>query len=278
MTRLALAAVSLLSWIGAAAAVSPPTFSADLLRDRLWDDGKAEYSVYDALERREGIVRPARVVHIVVKERFNSALGVEADAPTGSEVLKMNQIIDVPTGVSAVHQMVSEFWDRPAGELRKISLSSIDSRGNIFKMGRLDGRSLVLTYHTYRDGEGDGVRDQRLPDGALFYDELPWKLRTMARPDAPASFDIELVPSLVGSRLGSIAPEKAKVVVAPPTKDKLRIDVVHGGSADRFVFDRSFPHVLRLWLRPDGGRLTLKKTQRLDYWNHTKPGDERLLE
>jgi hypothetical protein len=45
-----------------ARAASP--FSPEILRDRLWDDGRAEYDVYDALEAREGMARPARVVQI----------------------------------------------------------------------------------------------------------------------------------------------------------------------------------------------------------------------
>src|SRR5438552_18738059 len=101
-------------------------FSADLIRDPVWDDGKAEYDVYEAVDVREGGPRPARVVHLIVKEPFNPKLRVKADHSPAIEVLKMNQVIDVPTGVYAVHQMHSTFWERSTGALVKFSLTSND--------------------------------------------------------------------------------------------------------------------------------------------------------
>src|SRR5882724_9156228 len=107
---------------GRAEAQAP--FGTELLRDGIWDDGKAEYDVYLADEMRYGIARRTEIVHIVVKEPFNTKLRVKAEAPPWREVLKMNQVVDVPTGVYAYHQMHSSFWDRETGDLLKFSMSS----------------------------------------------------------------------------------------------------------------------------------------------------------
>src|SRR5258708_29449022 len=146
-------------------------FDTDLIRDRLWDDGRAEYNVYRAEEMRYGIARATEVVHIVVKEPFNPKLRVKADVSPSIEVLKMNQVINVPTGAYAYHQMHSSFWDRSTGALLKFSMSSNDSCGNSFKLGWLENGFLRLTYHTYWDGEGDGRLDRPVAADNVFYDE-----------------------------------------------------------------------------------------------------------
>lgn len=259
-----------------AGAASP--FSPALLQDRLWDDGKAEYDVFDAVEMREGIARPARVVHLIVKEPFNAKLRVKADRPPSIDVIKMNQVIDVPTGAYGYHQMHSSFWERATGALLKFSMTSNDSCGNAFKEGWIDGRRLRLLFHTYWDGEGDGERELPLPSDGVFADELPMKLRMLARFD-PAQYTISIFPSVVGSKLGNPAFSTAKVRVLPPAPDgSIRVEVSLPGGVDRFTFQKAAPHVLALWSRPDGSSLRLRKSLRLDYWNHHAPGDEKLLE
>ena len=261
----------------AARARAADPFSAELLRDRLWDDGKAEYDVYSATELREGALRPARVVHIVVKEPFDPRTRVKSERPGAIDVLKMNQVIDVPTGVYGFHQMQSTFWERSTGAVVKMSLTSNDSCGNTFKEGWLDGSFLRLVYHTYWDGEADGERSIPAPPGALFADELAFRLRCLRRLD-PAEYRVRLFPSIVGSKVGRPDFADATIRVLPPDRGELRIEVAHAGGVDRFVFDRNPPRVLRSWKRADGSALELRKSIRLDYWNHARPGDEKILE
>lgn len=257
---------------------SSEIFSADLLHDRLWDDGKAEYDEYRAAEVREGVVRPADVIHLIVKEPFNARSRVKADRPPAIDVIKMNQIIDVPTGVYAYHQMHSSFWDRASGLLRKFSMSSSDGCGNTFKEGWLEGGFARVLFHTYWDGEADGERRARLPEPAVFYDELPMKLRCLRRFE-PAEYPIHLFPSVIGSKMGSPEFSDATIrVPAPASSGEIRVDVVRRGGTDRFVFEKGSPYVLISWSRPDGSSLDLKKTQRLDYWNYQRTSAEKPLE
>lgn len=252
-------------------------FSADLLRDRLWDDGRAEYDVYTASELREGVVRPARVVHVVVKEPFDLRTRVKSERAGAVDVLKMNQVIDVATGVYGFHQMQSTFWQRSTGSVVKLSLSSNDSCGNTFKEGWLEGGFLRFVFHTYWDGEADGERRVPMPPGGIFADELPMKLRCLRRFD-PAEYRVRLFPSIIGSKFGDPRFADATIRVFPPASGAVRIEVAHAGGVDRFVFDEAPPHLLRSWKRADGSSLELRKSIRLDYWKHGRPGDEKLLD
>ena len=267
-----------LALAAAAHAGAAGIFASDLFRDRLWDDGRAEYDIYAATEVREGLPRPARVVYLIVKEPFDPKTRVKSDRPGSIDVLKMNQVIDVPTGVYAFHQMESTFWNRATAAVLKVSLSSNDSCGNSFKEGWLEGGFFRLLFHTYWDGEADGERRIPIPPGALFYDELPMKLRCLRRFDA-GEYPVRLLPSIIGSKVGRPAFGPATIRVLPPAADgSIRIEVAHASGIDRFAFDRAAPHLLRSWKRADGSALELRKSQRLDYWNRNRPGDEKLLE
>jgi hypothetical protein len=261
----------------AARAPAPSPFGADLLKNPIWDDGKAEYSVYDAQEVREGLLRPAREVLLVVKEPFNMRLRVKSDQAGGPEVLKMNRILDVPTGVYAYHQMYSAFWGRASGELFKFSLSSSDTCGNTFKLGWLSAGFLKMTYHTYWDGEGDGQLRRALPEHFLFYDDLPFHLRFLGLEEG-ATLHVQLFPSIIESKVGKPEFTPATIRLLPSQDGSIRVELARAAGKDEFLFDSQFPHVLKSWTRANGSSLKLKKTQRLDYWHHNKPGDEKLLE
>jgi len=202
---------------------------------------------------------------------------VKAERSGAVDVVKLNQVIDVPTGVYAYHQMQSTFWERATGAVVKLSLSSNDSCGNTFKEGWIDGGTLRLVYHTYWDGEADGERRAPIPPGGLFADELPLKLRCLRRFD-PAEYRVRLFPSIVGSKVGTPAFEEATIRVLPAEAGVVPVEVSRAGGVDRFAFDEAPPHVLRSWKRAGGGALELLKSIRLDYWNHGHPGDEKLLE
>jgi hypothetical protein len=55
-------------------------------------------------------------------------------------------------------------------------------------------------------------------------------------------------------------------------------EVESPGGTDRFWFDASFPHVMLKLETAAGRSLTLRKTQRLDYWKHHAVGEEKLVE
>ncbi|MDP9097549.1 MAG: hypothetical protein M3N48_00950, partial [Verrucomicrobiota bacterium] len=86
-------------------------FTPALLQNNsYWGDGKAEFNIYDAQIARYGIPRPTEVLHILVREPFDPKQLVKPDNPNQADavqVLKLNQILHVPTGLYVYQQMHS---------------------------------------------------------------------------------------------------------------------------------------------------------------------------
>ena len=193
-------------------------FSAAFLQnEKYWNDGKAEFDIYDAKLMREGALRDCEVTHILVREPFDPQQLVKPDdweKPGMISVLKMNQILHVPTGLYVCQQMHSAFWRIENGALLKWSLTSNDSCGNTFKLAHLaaSARSQDIpnlaaatgvevaipkngwkyNYSTYWDTMAEGAEGFDLPRAACFYDELPMRVRTIvfstvstAKPNRP---------------------------------------------------------------------------------------------
>src|SRR3954454_3023829 len=88
-------------------------FTPALLQNNsYWGDGKAEFDIYDAQLSREGAPRACEVLHILVRETFDSKQLVRSSNPNQSDtiqVLKLNQIFHVPMGLFVHQQMHSNF-------------------------------------------------------------------------------------------------------------------------------------------------------------------------
>src|SRR3981081_4224418 len=83
-------------------------FTPALLQNNsYWGDGKAEFNIYDAQIARYGVPRPCEVLHILVREPFDPKQLVKPDNPEqpgAAAVLKLNQILHVPTGLYVYQQ------------------------------------------------------------------------------------------------------------------------------------------------------------------------------
>jgi len=256
-------------------------FSPALIQNHnYWGDGKAEFSIYGAEIVRYGVPRSCEVLHILVREPFDPKQLVKPDdwkRPETISVLKMNQILNVPTGLYIYQQMHSNFWSVDNAQLLKFSLASSDSCGNTFKEGRRAGEQLIYDYRTYWDGMAGGSENVSPPANGYFYDELPWLVRTIDFSKPGAEFEIQLAGSTINSKKDNFTFQPAKVSF---TANERNIDVAvqHSGGTDRFTLDRNGPHLLREWKAADGTRLKMKRNLKVDYWNYNKPGDrERAL-
>src|SRR5215210_9565336 len=92
-----------LSLLSAHAQFSP----ALLQNDSYWADGKAEFNIYAAEISRYGIARACEVLHILVREPFDPKQFVKPEGsarPEAIAVLKLNQILSVPTGLYLYQQ------------------------------------------------------------------------------------------------------------------------------------------------------------------------------
>jgi hypothetical protein len=256
-------------------------FTPALLQNNsYWGDGKAEFNIYDAQIAREGAPRQCEVLHILVREPFDPKQFVKPEGsprPDTITVLKLNQILHVPTGLYVYQQMHSNFWRVDSAKLLKFSLTSNDSCGNTSKEARRDGDQLNYHYHTYWDAMAEGKESIAIPANGYFYDELPWLVRTIDFSKPSGEFEVQLAGSIINSKKDTIRFKPAKISFKS-TERTIDITVQHGDGADKFVLDRDGPHLLREWTAADGSRFKMKRNLKVDYWNYNKPGDrERAL-
>ena len=271
----ALAALTCLAASAAHAQFSP----ALLQNNNYWGDGKAEFSIYGAEIVRYGQPRQTEVIHILVREPIDPRQLVKPEGPPRADsfpVLKLNQILHVPTGLYVYQQMHSNFWRVDNAQLQQFSLTSNDSCGNTYKEGRRDGDKFTYEYRTYWDGMARGEETVTPPANGYFYDELPWLVRTIDW-SKKAPFEIQLAGSTINSKKDAFTFTPAKVSFAA-TERAFTVVVEHSAGRDEFTLDAPFPHLMREWKAADGSRLKMKRNLKVDYWNYNKPGDrERAL-
>ncbi|HEX4630132.1 MAG TPA: hypothetical protein VH188_04140 [Chthoniobacterales bacterium] len=250
-------------------------FSPALLQnDSYWADGKAEFNIYDAQIARYGIPRPCEVLHILVREPMDLKQFVKPETPNAdaAQVLKLNQILHVPTGLYVYQQMHSSFWRVDNTQLLKFSMTSNDSCGNTYKEARRDADRFAYEYHTYWDGMAGGKENVTLPASGYFYDELPWLVRTIdfQKPSTPV--EVQLAGTIINSKKDSFVFKPAKISFKSTARE-IDVAVEHAGGIDHFILDRDFPNLLRQWNAADGSRLKMKRSLKVAYWNYNKPGD-----
>lgn len=242
---------------------------------KYWSDGKAEFDIYDAELKREGVLQHGKVRLIFVREPFDPKQLVKADdwkKPGMIHVLKMNEIIEVPTGLYVSQQMLSYFWRVSDGRLLKYSLTFADSCGNSFKIGTRigDTRTWDLRAETYWDGMSKMAQKvQTAP--FVFYDELPMRVRSIDFSKPSGKFTARLAKSVIGSKAHrlEISPAQVSYDVG---KKQITVSVTHDGGKDTFTLARKSPHLLLEWKMADGGSLTLKRALKIAYWKYGRPG------
>ena len=281
-------------------------FSAAWLQDeKYWGDGKAEFNFYDAVEMRYGQPRKCEIIHILVREPFaeRDIVKAEANTPGGTyPVIKLNQILHIPTGVYVYQQMHSAFWRCDTGELVKATLTTNDSCGNTYKEFRALGglRGLMnpgwrYEWRTYWEGMSAGEENIGAAKDATFYDELPLRVRMIdftKLTQETASFAVLLGPTIINSKKNDIRFEPVTISwerLPLPSLDShsrdlrgnIRVIVrrLTGTDVrDVFILEPKPPHLMLAWHKADGGSLQLRSSLKLDYWNYNRSGDlERAL-
>jgi hypothetical protein len=251
-------------------------FSPALLQnDSYWADGKAEFNIYEAQVTREGAPRPCEVLHILVREPMDPKQFVKPDNPNlpgAVPVLKLNQVLHVPTGLYVQQQMHSNFWRVDNGQLLKFSLASSDSIGNTYKEGRRESAGFSYEFRTAGDGMAGGKENVVVPENGYLYDELPWLVRTLDFQKTSTPFEVQLTGSTLNSKKDNFVFKPAKLSFKS-TEREIDVAVEHAGGTDHFILDRNFPHLLRQWNAADGSRLKMKRSLKVAYWNYNKPGD-----
>lgn len=219
---------------------------------------------------------------MLVKEPWSPALDVKADHPgrDSFEVLKLNHVRDVATGIYTYHQMASVFWRRDSGALRKLTATSSEACGISF--AEMTGGKLQT--HGYFDGQGD--RTQRWPELALPEDGLPAALRTFVTGILPPT--LEVFPSLLAGRYADLAPRTYRLERRPApgaaagagageASGAVELRLTRGASKLAYTFAAELPHRLLRFEREDGTTYRLAKCERIAYWDLHDPGGEAWL-
>ncbi|MEP6685248.1 MAG: hypothetical protein ABJB22_00600 [Verrucomicrobiota bacterium] len=277
MARTVFIALLGFTWLNTTSAQFTPVF---LQNNSYWGDGKAEFNIYDAQIVREGHPRQCEALHILVREPFDPKQFVksnDAKRPETIAVLKLNQILHIPTGLSVSQQMHSSFWRIDDARLWKFSLTSNDSIGNTYKEAHRAGEQFAYEFRTYWDGMADGKQNIALPANGIFYDELPLRVRLIDFSKPSGEFEIQLAPTTITSRKDNIVFKPAKISFTS-TARSIDVAVRSDAGTDHFILDRDFPFMLREWTAADGSRFKLKRSLKVAYENYTKAGDrERAL-
>jgi hypothetical protein len=249
-------------------------------RDRLWDDGNAEFCAYEVTWARYGHLYPGRALLVVVKEPWAPELDVKADTPRpdGFEVLKLNHVRDVPTGIYTYHQMASVFWRRDDGTLRKIAATSSEACG----ISTADMTRGTLRTRSYFDGQAD--RSRPWPADAVPEDGLAVVLRDWVT-GAPPPRTLRVVPSLLAGRFASLDAESwtlrradAGTVQVPGGRFRaVEMRLEHEQEWMVFTFEAASPHRLVRFHGHDGTEYRLAKAERIRYWTLHDPGGEAWL-
>ncbi len=247
-------------------------------RDAVWNDGKAEVSIYDARDLRYGVARSSRAALIVVAEDLLAATLVKAEKPSGAptrRVLKLNHVRSISTGVYTYQQMLSAFLTADRLDPVKLTMTSHEWCGNSFAEWRADRASLSIRSYFEEPGDAEVPLS---PGDALFYDALPLALRGLDFERTRAG-TIRVIGSVFASRPLAPGTETGRLEVSRPAQSPpvFRVSLRRASGTDVFEFEAAFPHPLVKWERADGGSLQRVLSRRSRYWEENAPGDERLL-
>jgi len=253
----------------------------------LWDDGKAELSLYDATLRRYGEERRFESRLIVVKEDFRRDQRVKSEQGPGAgtfEVLKLNHLRVIPAGTVDDHEMLSVVLERASLRPVKLVMSHFESCGSTFVEILCDAGHLTHHSHSYWDGEGDRTLEIPFAAGDRLYDALPLQLRGMDL-EKGRSATFQALPSQLSARVRDLKPvpmvlkgEGVSILEVPAGRFEVSgVELSRPQGKDHYYFEAGFPFRLVKWETAEGGEYLLRKSLRIDYWNHVASGDGTRL-
>ena len=133
--------------------------SANPFVDRLWDDGRAEYSIYTGVTSRYGQPRATEARMVVVKEDLLRASLVKSDSgpiPGRTVVaIKLNFSADFRTGTYTYHQAATVMFDRERLSPLKEVMAHHELCGITFVRVAPEHGRLVHRASSYWEGEAD---------------------------------------------------------------------------------------------------------------------------
>lgn len=266
------------------AATASAQFTAAFLQNAsYWHDGKSEVNFYNADFVRDGQHYQSEVLIILTAESVDPSGFTRVEDAKRTDavpIIRWHEQSSLARGLQLEQRSLEGLWRTDSNSLMRLIFTGSDGFGHLAQSitENHDGPAITWKYScdTFRDRVEKALPS---PTGsAIFYDELPLRVRTIDFCKAAGSFEIALAPTIVSSKEEAIAFKPA--TVSYKLEDRaIRVEVKQDkGSVDRFVIDRDFPFLLREWTSADGSRLKLKNSLKLQLAGYGKPGDrERAL-
>ena len=238
-----------------------------------WSGDKSEFDFYDADFIRDGQPHKCELLMIFTPQLVEpTTLEQVHDRRSASAVptIQLKQLATVPRGIVVEQRSTIAWWRADLGSLAKISFSGTDSIDYAVKniVEQRDGNSPTRKYSSDTSHGKIDMQPIDAPSGtALFYDELPLRVRMLDFSKTTGDFDVQLAPTITTGQkdFPGFKPAKMSWKIGERTID---VDLRHDVGVDHFVLDRDFPFLLRDWQMADGSRLKMKTSLRVDYRNY----------
>ncbi len=271
--------------------VDSPVYDAAFWKT--WGDGHAELTSYDLTYPRYGAPRKGTAVAITVAETFANSMRVKSDPgvrPKNDEfpAMKLNLVEDFQTGIYDYNLQLSAFValasvnGKPAGAPTKVTWSSQEWCGNIFKSAVFNEAAIRVESHSYFDGEGDQEVLVRYPDLGISEDALMLWARGMARPVMKPG-ETRKVPMMLALQVARFKDGPARWEEAELSRkdggeglDEYR--AVTGKRWRAYWVEKAAPHRVVRYETSEGVKAEMLASERMKYWELNTPEGEKALE
>ena len=248
-------------------------------RDRIWDDGKAEYCLYDSTGTIYGIHRHYQARLYTNKEVADPRTKTKSQTHRGRQVFKHHLVEVIATeNYDYKFSTMCYVGVRDLKSL-KIDMSTQDDCGASFKQFVNHAGTLSWNSFVYFPGAGHQHGHYEPPAGFAFQDALSLILRGYPFQNPVEPFELQLLPDQTSPRITSAQPGPA-VVTYGGTAD---LDLPIGKVKAHLLTVRQLPHVVhdywfavspqRPWLHvmvqyegPGGVTHRLREHRRWAYW------------
>lgn len=260
-----------------------------------WGDGQAELAGYTLTIPRYGEVRTGEAVLVFVTESLDPETLVKPNMPRDGTipVLKLNDARDFQTGVYDYNLMTSSFvpldGSQPLGVPVKVSFSSQEWCGHVYDQLAVRGSAIDHSWHSYFEGEGDGMERLPLPKGAVLGDAAPILARDLAGEWVKPGDSRKILwfprtqttrfrhePGKFVDATLSREAETREITVPAGTFEVRRTTVAAGEDVGHWDIEVAAPHRLVAWSFSDGERGELTGSARMPYWQTHDEGQEQL--
>jgi len=272
-----------------------PCFANADTFSQYWYDGKAEMSGYELTISRYGQTRQGACVMIFVTEPFHKEKLVKVDDHTRdpgqtANVLKLNLVRDFQTGIYDYNTMTSVFsWVTDLSPA-KITFSSAEWCGHVYAELGFREKEISGPYFSYFEDETGRLEIDR-KKGGVAEDNLFILLRGLKGEYLAAGEKraVSLLPSLFTTRLAhqdlawtsaeiSRRSKNEKINVPAGSFDTIVYEVaVSDGRKGVYYVESEYPHRIIRWEMLPDVRGELTGSERLEYWQLNREGDESYL-